>query len=66
MKILRNGNRLILEVHKTSLFQEIVMHIQNDLQTTTKAALAEYEALRNEYKKYTIIPEQFAERLLEY
>lgn len=51
------------QVRKTSLFQEIVMHIQNDLQTAAEAAPTEYESLRNEYKKYTIIPEKFAERL---
>ena len=54
------------QVRKTSLFQEIVMHVQNDLQTALLAAPAEYEALRKEYGQYTIIPEQYAARMLEY
>ena len=54
------------QVRKTSLFQEIVMYVQNDLQTALLAALAEYEALRKEYGQYTIISEQYAARMLEY
>ena len=48
------------QVRKTSLFQEIVMHVQNDLQTALLTAPTEYEALRKEYGQYTLIPEQYA------
>ena len=58
--------KAMTQVRKTSLFQEIVMHVQNDLQTALLAAPTEYEALRKEYGKYTIIPEQYAARMLEY
>lgn len=51
---------------RISLVQEIVMHVQNDLQTALLAAPTEYEALRKEYGKYTIIPEQYAARMLEH
>ncbi len=54
------------QVRKTSLFQEIVMHVQNDLQAALLAAPTEYEALRKEYGQYTIIPEQYAARMLEH
>ena len=54
------------QVRKTSLFQEIVMHVQNDLQTAFLAAQTEYEVLRKKYGQYTIIPKQYAARLLEY
>lgn len=58
--------KAMTQVRKTSLFQEIVMHVQNDLQTALLAAPAEYEALRKEYGQYTIIPEQYAAQMLEY
>ncbi len=58
--------KAMTQVRKTSLFQEIVVHVQNDLQTALLASSAEYEALRKEYGQYTIIPEQYAARLLEY
>lgn len=58
--------KAMTQVRKTSLFQEIVMHVQNDLQTALLAAPAEYEALRKEYGQYTIIPKRYAARLLEY
>ena len=58
--------KAITQVHKTSLFQEIVMYVQNDLQTALLAAPAEYEALRKKYGQYTIIPARYAARLLEY
>ena len=58
--------KAMTQVRKTSLFQEIVMHVQNDLQTALLAAPAEYEALRKEYAQYTIIPEQYAAWMWEY
>lgn len=58
--------KAMAQVRKTALFQEVVMHVQNDLQTALKAAPTEYEALRDQYRQYTIIPEQYAARLLEY
>ena len=58
--------KTMIQVHKTSLFQEIVMYVQNDLQTALLAAPAEYEALRKKYGQYTIIPARYAARLLEY
>ena len=54
------------QARKTSLFQEIVMHVQNDLQTALLAAPAEWEALRKEYGQHTILPERYAARMLEY
>ena len=53
------------QVHN-SLAWEIVMYVQNDLQTALLAAPAEYEALRKEYAQYTIIPEQYAAWMWEY
>ena len=53
------------QVRKTSLFQEIVMHVQNDLQTALLAAPAEWETLRKEYGQHTILPERYAARMLE-
>lgn len=58
--------KAMTQVRKTSLFQEIVMHVQNDLQTALLAAPTEYEALRKEYGQYTIIPEQYAAWMWEY
>lgn len=58
--------KAMTQVHKTSLFQEIVIHVQNDLQTALLAAPIEYEALRKEYGQYTIIPERYAARMLKY
>lgn len=58
--------KAMTQVRKTSLFQEIVMHVQNDLQTALLAVPTEYETLRKEYGQYTIIPEQYAARMLEY
>ena len=58
--------KAMAQVRKTPLFQEIVMYVQNDLETALLAASAEYEALRKEYGQYTIIPEQYAVRMLEY
>ncbi len=54
------------QARKTSLFQEIVMHVQNDLQTALLAAPAEWETLRKEYGQHTILPERYAARMLEY
>jgi len=51
---------------RTSLVLEIVMHVQNDLQTALLAAPTEYEALQKEYGQYTIIPERYAAPMLEY
>lgn len=53
------------QVHN-SLAWEIVMYVQNDLQTALLAAPAEYEVLRKEYAQYTIIPEQYAAWMWEY
>lgn len=58
--------KAMTQVRKTSLFQEIVLHVQSDLQTALLATPPEYEALRKEYGQYTIIPEWYAARMLEY
>ncbi len=36
------------------------MYVQKDLKTALWAAPMEYEALREEYGQYTLIPEQYA------
>ncbi len=67
--VLNRGTDLekaVTQVRNTSLFQGIVMEVQNDLQTALLAVPMEYEALRKEYGQYVIIPERYAARLLEY
>lgn len=61
-----NREKAIAQVHKSFLFQEIVMHVQNDLQKALLTAPTEYEGLRKEYGQYTIFPERYAARMLEY
>lgn len=63
--IVASDRRADLEKSHTLLIQEIVMHVQNDLQTALLATPAEYEALRKEYGQYIIIPEQYAALMLE-
>lgn len=54
------------QVHQTSLFQKIIKFIQEDIQVAQKAVPEEFVSLRNVYKEYTIIPEEYAVGLLEY
>ncbi len=60
-----DSEKSMTQVHN-SLAREIVMYVQNDLQTDLLAAPAEYEALRKEYGQYTLIPEQYAAWMREY
>ena len=54
------------QVHLTPLFRQIVANIQQDLHTARSAAPDQCAALREEYRQYTILPEAYAARLLEY
>ena len=60
-----DSEKSMTQVHN-SLFREIFMHVQIDLQTALLAAPAEYETLRKEYGQYTIIPKQYAMWMREY
>ena len=54
------------QVHLTSLFQQIIYHIQKDLKTARTATPNQFLSLRKEYEQYTIIPKEYATALLEY
>ncbi len=54
------------QVHLTSLFQQIIYHIQKDLKTAWTATPNQFLSLRKEYEQYTIIPKEYATALLEY
>lgn len=53
-------------VHRTPLFQQIVKRIQESLNAALTAAPKQYAALREEYRKNTILPKKYAADLLEY
>ena len=54
------------QVYQTPMFQQFIERIQRGLQTALSAAPEQYPALREEYRQYTIIPEEYATRLLEF
>ena len=54
------------EAQKTPLFQQAVSCIQRDLKTALTARPEQYPALREEYRKHTILPDGYAAKMLEY
>lgn len=54
----------LTQVHRSTLFQEIVRHVQNSVQTALNAAPDTYDSLRHDYSQYTILPEKYASALL--
>lgn len=47
-------------------FQEIAQVVQSDLRRARGAVLETYALLREEYQEYTLMPEKYAGKLLEY
>ena len=56
--------RTMVQVHRSPLFQGIIMCIQNSLHTALNAAPDTFECLHHEYSQYTILPEEYASALL--
>ena len=54
------------QVSQTPLFRQIIEHIQNGLKAVLSAVPEQYPALREEYRQYTILPEEYAAKLLEF
>ena len=54
------------QVYQTPMFQQFIERIQRGLQIALSAAPEQYPALREEYRQYTILPEEYATRLLEF
>lgn len=54
------------QVHITPLFQQITHHIRHSLKIACTAMPEQYALLWEEYQQYTILPEEYAGRLLEY
>lgn len=54
------------QVYQTPMFQQFIERIQRGLQTALSATPEQYPALREEYRQYTILPEEYATRLLEF
>lgn len=52
-------------VSQTPLFRQVVERIQNGLKAALSAVPEQYPALREEYRRYTILPEEYAAKLLE-
>lgn len=52
-------------VSQTPLFRQVVERIQNGLKAALSAVPEQYPALREEYRQYTILPEEYAAKLLE-
>ncbi len=53
------------QVSQTPLFRQVVERIQNGLKAALSAVPEQYPALREEYRRYTILPEEYAAKLLE-
>ena len=53
------------QVSQTPLFRQVVERIQNGLKAALSAVPEQYLALREEYRQYTILPEEYAAKLLE-
>lgn len=54
------------QARQTPLFQGIVRQVQDDLQVAVASVPSEFVSLRKECRERTIIPEQYAARLLEH
>lgn len=54
----------LTQVHRSTLFQEIIKHVRDCVQTALNAAPDTYESLRHEYVQYPIISAEYASALL--
>lgn len=54
------------QVYQTPLFRKIVERIQNGLKAALSAVPEQYPALREEYRQYMILPEEYAAKFLEF
>ena len=52
------------QVYQTPLFRQFIERIQNGLKAALSAIPEQYPALREEYHQYTILPEEYAAKLL--
>lgn len=52
------------QVYQTPLFRQFIERIQNGLKAALSATPEQYPALREEYRQYTILPEEYAVKLL--
>ncbi len=52
------------QVYQTPLFLQFIESIQNGLKAALSATSEQYPALREEYRQYTILPEEYAAKLL--
>ena len=52
------------QVYQTPLFRQFIERIQNGLKAALSATPEQYPALREEYRQYAILPEEYAARLL--
>lgn len=53
------------QVSQTPLFRQVIERIQNGLKAALSAVPKQYPALREEYRQYTILPKEYAAKLLE-
>ncbi len=52
------------QVYQTPLFLQFIESIQNGLKAALSATSEQYPVLREEYRQYTILPEEYAAKLL--
>lgn len=52
------------QVYQIPLFRQFIERIQNGLKAALSATSEQYPALREEYRQYTILPEEYAAKLL--
>lgn len=52
------------QVYQKPLFRQFIERIQNGLKAALSAAPKQYPALREEYRQYAILPEEYAAKLL--
>ena len=52
------------QVYQMPLFRQFIERIQNGLKAALSATPKQYPALREEYRQYTILPEEYAAKLL--
>ncbi len=53
-------------ISQTPLFRQVIERIQNGLKAALSAVPEQYPVLREEYRQYTILPEEYAAKLLEF
>ena len=52
------------QVYQKPLFRQFIERIQNGLKAALSAIPEQYPALREEYRQYAILPEEYAAKLL--